>query len=111
MSHPIRLLRNQASQLIEKGMITTTHAKALKVRGYVSGLIAKTRKKGITSRRLLEASLFGNQSIKKTLELPDNVKIKLYRLGFRSGDQAPLTRLILETPKVETKKPTDKKTK
>lgn len=115
MSHPVRLLRTQVSQLIEKGMITTTHAKALKVRGYMSRLLSKSSKKDINSRRMLEASLFGEQNIKKTLDLPQAVKIKLYHMGFRSGDKAPLTKLVLEMPKnekpVEIKKPTAKKSK
>src|SRR3989338_8813808 len=104
MSNPVRLLRTQASQLIENGMLTTTHAKALKVRNYLSRLLPKLSNKDIASRRLLEASLFGEKIIKKAFALPDAVKIKLYHMGQRVGDQAPMTRLVLELPKTKKEK-------
>lgn len=105
MSHPVRLIRTQASQLIEHGMLTTTHAKALKVRNYLGRLFAQTNKKGVNTRRLIESSLFGKISIDKMLDLPDHVKIQLYHMGVRVGDKAQISRLVLDIPKKE--KPTE----
>lgn len=104
MSHPKRLLKTQASQLIEHGKIVTTHSKALKLRGYLNSLIIKTEKKDISARRKFYQSLFGAAAIKKALALPKGVKILIYKLGARSGDKAPISLIQFEVPpKQETK--------
>ena len=99
MSHPVRLLRTQASQLIEYGNLTTTAAKALNLRNYVTRLLGKGGKKNLNYRRLIKASLFGEKSIKKAWEIPSGAVVKLYRLGQRAGDQAPIVKVVLELPK------------
>ncbi len=56
----VALLRSLASNLIEKGKITSTEAKAKELRPFIERLITFGKKGDVSSIRLIEARLGGN---------------------------------------------------
>lgn len=94
------LLKNLVRSLVKYGKIRTTEAKAKEIRPMVERLIARAKKGDLASRRMIMATVSSEELTKKILELGAKYKDKnsgftrLYKLGLRKGDKAPM--VILE---------------
>ncbi len=106
--HREALARNLATQLFLHGAIETTEAKAEFVQGYAERLITLAKRaledpsKQVAARRLAAARLYGREVVKKLFdEIAPRYKdrnggyTRIYKLGFRRGDAAPMARLEL----------------
>ncbi|MCS6964952.1 50S ribosomal protein L17 [Thermoflexus sp.] len=106
--HREALARNLATQLFLHGAIETTEAKAEFVQAYAEKLITLAKQaledpsKQVAARRLAAARLYGREVVKKLFdEIAPRYKernggyTRIYKLGFRRGDAAPMARLEL----------------
>ncbi len=102
--HRTSLMRNLAMAVIIYDKIKTTEAKAKAVQPFVERLIniAKSKKDKRSAIRELEKLIQHKNSSRKILEvLVDKYKDKnsgytrITRLGYRSGDNAPVVQLEL----------------
>lgn len=106
--HREALARNLATQLFLHGAIETTEAKAEFVQAYAEKLITLAKRaledpsKQVAARRLAAARLYGREVVKKLFdEIAPRYKdrnggyTRIYKLGFRRGDAAPMARLEL----------------
>ena len=97
-SHKKALMRNLAAQVIEHKEITTTHAKAKELRGYVERLITYGKKGTVHHRRLAFRFLQNKQAvhdlfteIAPSYEDRNGGYTRIIKLGNRKGDNAPLS--------------------
>lgn len=100
-----RLLRNLTSSLILDEQITTTLAKAKATKSWYEGLSGQLDKDEFNAIRKLKLRIGSEIASKKILEL-SKVKfpqIAIYKLGNRSGDNAPMARLVLDIKQVPEK--------
>lgn len=106
--HREALVRNLATQLFLHGAIETTEAKAEFVQAYAEKLITLAKRaledpsKQVAARRLAAARLYGREVVKKLFdEIAPRYKdrnggyTRIYKLGVRRGDAAPMARLEL----------------
>ncbi len=106
--HREALARNLATQLFLHGAIETTEAKAEFVQAYAEKLITLAKQaledpsKQVAARRLAAARLYGREVVKKLFdEIAPRYRdrnggyTRIYKLGFRRGDAAPMARLEL----------------
>ncbi|MER3468205.1 MAG: 50S ribosomal protein L17 [Thermoflexus sp.] len=108
--HREALARNLATQLFLHGAIETTEAKAEFVQAYAEKLITLAKRaledpnpaRQVAARRLAAPRLYGRQVVKKLFdEIAPRYKdrnggyTRIYKLGFRRGDAAPMARLEL----------------
>ena len=94
------LIKGLASQLIERGQITTTSAKAKELRPYVEKLVTKARAGDLHSRRLVMARLASRRAAH---DLVDKIApiyktrpggyLYIKQAGHRLGDRAPLAKI------------------
>jgi large subunit ribosomal protein L17 len=119
--HRKLMFRNMLVSLLEHERIRTTIFKAKELRSIADRMITLGKKGSLHARRRAFA-LLRNESIVKKLfdEIAPRFKeraggyTRIYRLGWRPGDNAPLSliELVSETPaKEEKKKSTVKKAK
>ena len=115
-THERMLLANLASQLFEHGRITTTEAKAKRVRPLAEKLITKAKRGDLHSRRLVLATI-GNRDvvhhlfaeIAPTLAEREGGYTRIMKLGNRKGDNAPMARIELVLEPVNPKPKSAKK--
>jgi large subunit ribosomal protein L17 len=96
-AHERLILSNLATSLFEHGRITTTEAKARRLRPYAERLITKARRGDLHSRRQA-ATLVRNKGVLHTLFAEIGPRfaereggyLRLIKLGPRKGDGAPL---------------------
>lgn len=106
--HREALARNLATQLFLHGAIETTEAKAKFVQAYAEKLITLAKQaledpsRQVAARRLAAARLYGREVVKKLFdEIAPRYRdrnggyTRIYKLGFRRGDAAPVARLEL----------------
>jgi large subunit ribosomal protein L17 len=95
------LLRNLATDLVNRKFVITTQAKAKSLRVYTEKLvtIAKTKPLG-QAQSLLQGKLFGKKAVKelvtkykKAYQNRSGGYLRLTKLGPRSGDQANLVKV------------------
>lgn len=105
-AHRTSLVRNLLSSLILYESIKTTREKALIAKSEIDILINKSKSKSLQSRRAARSTLFDINSYKKLFEqiIPRYEGItsgycKMYRLGNRLGDNAPMALLELTKKK------------
>jgi len=96
------LFKGLMTELFKHERIETTEAKAKAVRGQAEKLISLARKGDLASRRLVYASLVSKDVAKKLVdEIAPDYKgrkggyTRMYKLGRRKGDAAPLVLLEL----------------
>ncbi len=107
-SHRVALLKNMCASLIQYEQITTTEAKAKEVRGQVERLITLAQRGDLHSRRLVASRLFDQHATRKLFDIiapkyaarskgpgSSGGYTRLYHIGFRKGDAAPVARLEL----------------
>ena len=96
-AHQKLILANLATSLFEKGKITTTEAKARKLRPFAEKLISQAKRGDLASRRRVLA-VIRNKSVVHSLftEIgPSFAKrnggyLRITKLGPRKGDNAPM---------------------
>lgn len=101
-SHRELMLRNLATSLILYEKIQTTAAKAKAVKPLVEKMLARAKKDDLATRRLMLGFFLDKMAVAKIFEkLGPRYKdiksgfIKSYKLGPRSGDNAPMAVLKL----------------
>ncbi|MGG2462313.1 50S ribosomal protein L17 [Streptomyces sp. RGM 3693] len=96
-SHQKALLRNLATSLFEHGRITTTEAKARRLRPFAERLVTKAKKGDLHNRRQV-MELITDKSVVHTLfteiaprfaERPGGYT-RITKIGNRRGDNAPM---------------------
>jgi large subunit ribosomal protein L17 len=110
-SHQRIILANLASQLFEHGRITTTEAKAKRLRPLAEKLITKAKRGDIQSRRSVLTTV-RDKSVVHTLftEIAptfvgrDGGYLRITKVGPRKGDNAPMAVIELVTDSLEESK-------
>ncbi|MGD3107622.1 50S ribosomal protein L17 [Streptomyces sp. YGL11-2] len=96
-AHERLMLRNLATSLFEHGRITTTEAKARRLRPYAERLVTKAKKGDLHNRRQI-MQLISDKSVVHTLiteiaprfaERPGGYT-RITKIGNRRGDNAPM---------------------
>ncbi|BDM73941.1 50S ribosomal protein L17 [Streptomyces sp. NPDC021749] len=96
-AHERAMLRNLATNLFEHGRITTTEAKARRLRPYAERLVTKAKKGDLHNRRQV-MQLISDKSVVHTLfteiaprfaERPGGYT-RITKIGNRRGDNAPM---------------------
>ena len=96
-SHERLLLRTLAEQLFEHGKITTTEAKAKRLRPLAEKMITSARKGDLASRRLVMAQI-ANKTVVHNLFTEIGPRFasrnggytRITKIGPRKGDSAPM---------------------
>lgn len=93
-----RLIKNLTSSLILEEQITTTLAKAKATKSSFEGLSREMSKEHFNAIRGLKLKTGSEVASKKLIEISTEKfpKISIYKIGKRSGDSAPMARLVLE---------------
>jgi large subunit ribosomal protein L17 len=110
-SHERIILANLATQLFEHGRITTTEAKAKRLRPLAEKLITKAKRGDIHSRRLVLTTV-KDKGVVHTLftEIAPSMAgreggyLRITKVGPRKGDNAPMATIELVTESVEDSK-------
>ena len=101
-AHQKLIMANLAASLIEAGAITTTLTKAKALRPYTEKLITKAKQGGVHRQRLVvgrihdktaTATLFNE--IAPRYAGRNGGYTRIYKLGPRPGDNAPMARIEL----------------
>jgi len=114
--HRTAMLANLAVSVIKHGRVHTTDAKAKEVKPFLERLITFARRGDLHSRRIVLSRLKGNkEAVRKLFDEigPRFVSrpggyTRILKLGFRAGDNSPMSLIELVEEKVE-KKTTKKK--
>lgn len=98
--HQRLMLANMAAHLIASEAITTTEAKAKRLRPYTEKLITKAKKGGVHEQRQVVAKLKDKEMVSKLFqeiaprfEDRDGGYLRILKLGPRHGDGAPMARI------------------
>ncbi|MGD8215971.1 50S ribosomal protein L17 [Aestuariimicrobium sp. Y1814] len=109
-AHERIILANLASQLFEHGRITTTEAKAKRVRPLAERLISKAKRGDLHNRRLVLSTITDKSvvhilfaEIAPAMEGRDGGYTRITKIGPRKGDNAPMAVLELITEPVAKK--------
>jgi large subunit ribosomal protein L17 len=96
------LFRNLASNLVRHESIRTTEAKAKAVRPQVERLITLAKRGDLHSRRLAAKEIHDSETLRKLFdELAERYEdreggyVRIYKLGPRKGDAAPMVVMSL----------------
>jgi large subunit ribosomal protein L17 len=107
-AHQKIILANLATQLFEHGKITTTEAKARRLRPLAEKLITKAKRGDIHSRRLVLTTVKDKgvvhvlfTEIAPTFTERDGGYTRITKIGPRKGDNAPMAVIELVTESVE----------
>ena len=116
-AHQRLILANLATSLFEHGAITTTEAKARRLRPFAERLITKAKKGDLHNRRQV-LSVISNKGVVHTLfediaprfaERPGGYT-RITKLGPRKGDNAPMAVIELVTEEYVAKARTERTT-
>jgi large subunit ribosomal protein L17 len=110
-SHEKIILANLATQLFEHGRITTTEAKAKRLRPLAEKLITKAKRGDIHARRLVLTTVKDKgvvhtlfTEIAPTMADREGGYLRITKVGPRKGDNAPMAMIELVTESVEDSK-------
>jgi large subunit ribosomal protein L17 len=111
-SHERHILANLAASLFEHGRITTTEAKARRVRPLAEKLITKARRGDIAARRQV-LTVIRNKDVVHTLfaeigprfESRNGGYTRITKIGPRKGDNAPMAVIELVEETVSPARP------
>ncbi len=90
-------LKSLARNLVIKGRITTTAARAKSIRPMVEKLVTKGKNPTLANRRLIIASLGDERTTTKLIKTAEQYKdrsggyLRITKMGPRKGDAAPMT--------------------
>jgi len=92
------MLRNMVTSLIENEAITTTDAKAKELKPLAEKMISLARKGDLHSRRQALAVIRGKKTVSKLFNSiapryagREGGYVRIYKLGERKGDGAPIS--------------------
>ncbi|MGJ3507902.1 50S ribosomal protein L17 [Enemella sp. A6] len=109
-THERIILANLATQLFEHGKITTTEAKAKRLRPLAEKLITKARRGDLHNRRQVMRTVRDTDvvhilfaEIAPMMEGREGGYTRITKIGLRKGDKAPMAIIELVTEKVEPK--------
>jgi large subunit ribosomal protein L17 len=109
-SHRNSLLKNLAKSLLQHEQITTTLPKAKELRPYVEKLITQGKKGDLSARKKIISILNDKNLAEKLIStLGERYKsryggyTRIYKAGFRSGDNASMGVIELVDRNVEAK--------
>ena len=115
-AHQKIILANLATQLFEHGKITTTEAKARRLRPLAEKLITKAKRGDIHSRRLVLTTVKDKgvvhvlfTEIAPTFVQREGGYTRITKIGPRKGDNAPMAVIELVTESVEDSRKTNAK--
>ncbi|PIR17276.1 MAG: 50S ribosomal protein L17 [Deltaproteobacteria bacterium CG11_big_fil_rev_8_21_14_0_20_49_13] len=115
--HRLALFRNMLSALVTRDRIETTLAKAKELRPLADKLVTLAKKGTLCSRRTAFSLLRDDISVKKLFStLVDRYRerkggyTRIYKLGFRHGDSAPMAILEYLTAEIKKESSESKKT-
>jgi large subunit ribosomal protein L17 len=115
-AHQKIILANLATQLFEHGKITTTEAKARRLRPLAEKLITKAKRGDIHSRRLVLTTVKDKgvvhvlfTEIAPTFAEREGGYTRITKIGPRKGDNAPMAVIELVTESVEDSRKTNAK--
>jgi len=98
-THRESLTQNQLRTLFTNGVLRTTTTKAKVTKGAAQSLLSKIDKKeiSVSDRRGLKNSLGSKELMEKALKYVQNEDhgVRIVKVGFRSGDNAELSRVEL----------------
>jgi large subunit ribosomal protein L17 len=107
-AHEKLILANLATQLFEHGRITTTEAKAKRLRPVAEKLITKAKRGDLHARRQVMTTIRDKSvvhslftEIAPTFEGRDGGYLRITRVGLRKGDRAPMAVIELVTESIE----------
>jgi large subunit ribosomal protein L17 len=110
-SHERIILANLATQLFEHGRITTTEAKAKRLRPLAEKLITKAKRGDLHSRRQVLATVKDKgvvhvlfTEIAPTFDGRDGGYLRITKVGPRKGDNAPMAVIELVTESIADSK-------
>ncbi len=116
-SHERIILANLATQLFEHGKITTTEAKAKRLRPLAEKLITKAKQGDIHARRQVLTTVKDKgvvhvlfTEIAPRFEDRDGGYLRITKVGPRKGDNAPMAQIELVTESVEDSRKANAKT-
>lgn len=118
--HRELMFRNMLVSLFQHERIRTTLAKGKELRGLADKIITLAKKNTLHARRLAFARLRNETIVKKLFdEIAPRMKdreggyTRIYKMGWRQGDGAPLSlvELVTYAPEKEKKKSTVEKAK
>ncbi|MFC1851397.1 50S ribosomal protein L17 [candidate division CSSED10-310 bacterium] len=118
-SHRINMFKNMTSALLEHERIITTVPKAKELRKYADKMITLAKREDLHARRQAYSFIPHKHVVRKLFESigprfldRNGGYTRIYKLGFRRGDAAPMAviELVSLSEKVQSKKD-DKKTK
>lgn len=101
-AHQKLMMANLASHLIisETGAITTTEAKAKALRPYVEKLVTKAKHGGVHNQRIVVSRIHDKDAAHRLFaEIGPRYAdrnggyLRIYKLGPRPGDNAPMARI------------------
>lgn len=114
--HRKALLANLAVSLINYGKIRTTDAKAKEVRPFIERMVTFARRGDLHARRIVLSRLKNALAVKKLFEEigPRYVNrfggyTRIVKLGFRHGDNSPISLIEFVTEEESKKTPQKKK--
>jgi len=110
------MLANLASSLIISGRVKTTDAKAKEVRPFIERMVTFARRGDLHARRVVLSRLRDANAVKKLFDEigPRYVKrlggyTRILKLGFRHGDNAPVSLIEFVTDEEQKKTPAKRK--
>lgn len=109
-SHRLAMFRNMVTSLIEYESITTTLPKAKQLRTYIDKMVTLGKKNTLHAKRQALSFLRGRQSVDKLFNeiaprygnRPGGYS-RIFKVGYRNGDNAPLAIIELIDAKTKTK--------
>ena len=111
--HRTAMLANLAASLIKSGRVKTTDAKAKEVRPFVERLVTFAKRGDLHARRIVLSRLKDSDAVKKLFDeigpqFSDRFGgyTRILKLGFRHGDNSPVS--IIEFVGKESEKSTRK---
>ncbi|MBK8461611.1 MAG: 50S ribosomal protein L17 [Nigerium sp.] len=115
-AHQRIILANLASQLFEHGRITTTEAKAKRVRPLAEKLITKAKRGDLHNRRIVLQTITDKgvvhvlfTEIAPKMAGRDGGYTRITKIGHRQGDNAPMAVIEIVTESVEESRKTKAK--
>jgi large subunit ribosomal protein L17 len=98
-SHRVSLIQNQVRTLFNNGVLKTTTVKAKAVKSVTQSLLSDMEEKEISleTRRKLKKILGNKELVEKALQYvqTEDHGVRIRKVGFRSGDNAEISRVEL----------------
>lgn len=117
-SHRTAMLANLAASLVKHGRVKTTDAKAKEVRPFVERMVTFAKRGDLHARRIVLSRLKDSDAVKKLFDEigPRYTNrfggyTRILKLGFRQGDNSPVSLIEFVEEEIEKKSPAKSKAK